>query len=299
MKIDKRLYPQAKNRISYIYVERARIEQTEFAVQIIKGNEISEIPTATVNAVFLGPGTTITHKAVCNLTEMGASIIWCGEELWRFYACGQRGTDSAKNILMQMRYHESKMLHEKVMRAMYEKRYPKAKIKTLPTKQLKSFEGNQVRTLYQELADKYNIDWQGRKYKKGDIESQNDINKSLTYVHQILYGIIRSVLFLCGFSTAIGFIHSGHQDSFVFDISDLYKESISIPVAFEVCSKYGFDREKLRIQMREKIVENKLMQKIIDDVYELFPEYENIPIIEMAIWDGNEYVKSGKNYGEN
>lgn len=35
----------------------------------------------------------------------------------------------------------------------------------------------------------------------------------------------------------LGFVHVGHECSFVYDIADLYKAEITIPIAFEVAAE--------------------------------------------------------------
>ena len=43
--------------------------------------------------------------------------------------------------------------------------------------------------------------------------------------------------FALGLSPGLGFIHVGHDCSFVYDIADLYKSEVVIPVAFQVASE--------------------------------------------------------------
>ena len=73
---NKHLLTRAEDRISFLYIQYARIEQTEYAVQVIQGKTTAEIPITTVNCMLLGPGTSITHKAVANTTAAGWGVIW-------------------------------------------------------------------------------------------------------------------------------------------------------------------------------------------------------------------------------
>ena len=52
-----------------------------------------------------------------------------------------------------------------------------------------------------------------------------------------LYGLVYSVIVALGLSPGLGFVHTGHELSFVYDIADLYKTETSILVAFEVASE--------------------------------------------------------------
>ena len=74
----KKLLTKASERISMLYVEKAKIEQSEYGVQIRQGSKVSEIPITTISCLILGPGTTITHRAVANIASAGCSICWMG-----------------------------------------------------------------------------------------------------------------------------------------------------------------------------------------------------------------------------
>lgn len=301
-KTERQLLPRSDDRISYIYIEKGRIEQTEFSIQVVRELTISEIPIATIGAIFLGPGTTITHEAVKTICDVGCNIIWCGMEQWRFYAAGTPGTASSKNLLKQIHYHENKTLHMQVVRNMYRLRYPDEHLSRKSLSELRGIEGIHVKKLYEDLAEQYEICWSGRSYKVDDFESQDNINRALTTAHQVLYGIIKSVLHLTGFSSAIGFIHTGKMDSFVYDMADLYKEKISIPVAFETVSKNPVNLDSsVRESMRGKILELHLLKQIVTDLKMLFNcEDEDIKNLEqLKIWDPKENVIAGRNYAKN
>lgn len=300
-KTERQLLPKSDNRISYIYIEKGRVEQTEYSIQVVRGTKISEIPIATIGAIFLGPGTTITHEAVKTICDVGCSIIWCGMEQWRFYAAGVPGTKSSKNLLKQIHYYENKTMHIQVVRLMYKMRYPDEHLSRKTLTELRGIEGMHVRELYKDLSERYNIAWEGRSYKVDDFESQNSINRALTTAHQVLYGIIRSVLHLTGFSSAIGFIHTGKMDSFVYDMADLYKEKISIPIAFETVAKEPVNLDSsVREAIRDKILEFSLLKQITNDLRKLFDcDNEDIKDFEeLKIWDPQENVLAGRNYAK-
>jgi len=49
-----------------------------------------------------------------------------------------------------------------------------------------------------------------------------------------LYGLCYSVVAALGVSPGLGFIHTGHDLSFIYDFADLYKADYSIPIAFKI-----------------------------------------------------------------
>ena len=70
-----------------------------------------------------------------------------------------------------------------------------------------------------------------------------------------------------GYSPALGFIHTGMQTSFVFDVADLYKVEFTIPVAFEMAAASDEKIEsRVRTACRAKFREAKLLQRILPDI---------------------------------
>ena len=68
-----------------------------------------------------------------------------------------------------------------------------------------------------------------------------------------------------------GFIHVGKPLSFVYDIADLYKTEISIPIAFELAANPPTEIElerAVRLACRDGLP-TKFMQRIIPDIEEV------------------------------
>lgn len=281
----KKLLTRASDRISLLYVEMAKIEQSEHGVQINSGDTISEIPITTIACLILGPGTSITHKAITNISKAGCSICWMGMDQAVFYAYGEPTTNKSKNILKQISYHESKMKHTEVVHKMYNFRYPNDKVKSMTLEQLRGFEGKKMKEIYQYWADEYEIPWSGRKYNKDNFNSSDLTNKYLTALNHILYAITEAIILIMGFSPTIGFIHTGHISSFVFDISDLFKEEITVPLAFKLSKELGyFDRHKMIKAYRDLITEKKVIKRMVNVLEDLFDETETIDV-ELNIWN--------------
>jgi len=57
-----------------------------------------------------------------------------------------------------------------------------------------------------------------------------------------LNGVCHAAIVSRGYSPALGFIHTGKQLSFVYDIADLCKVGASIPVAFVFPTRVGVSR---------------------------------------------------------
>ena len=94
--------PKLKDSISYIYLEHAVIEQNDTSIVAVQKDGRIPIPVAVTTCLLLGPGTSITHAAIRTTAENGCMVIWCGEQVTRFYASGIGETRSSKNLLLQV-----------------------------------------------------------------------------------------------------------------------------------------------------------------------------------------------------
>ena len=117
--------PRLRGSISYVYLEHAVIEQEDSSIVVLQGQERMPLPVASLTCLMLGPGIRITHMAVRTATENGCLIVWCGERGARFYAAGQGETRSSRNTLQQARHCMDEALHMRVVRRMYEIRFPR------------------------------------------------------------------------------------------------------------------------------------------------------------------------------
>ena len=62
------------------------------------------------------------------------------------------------------------------------------------------------------------------------------MNQALSAAATCLYGVAHSVITALGASSDLGFVHSGNDRSFVYDVADLYRVEIALPVAFDVAA---------------------------------------------------------------
>ncbi len=137
------------DRLSYLYLEKGHIEQQDKSIAYITEKKRVPIPAANLALLLLGPGTTITHKAICNLADCNCTIVWCGEDGVRFYCHGRGGTHYSRNLLRQAEIAFNPRARSEVVRRMYEKRFaehiePGTHIQTIRGK-----EGFRVRNAYQ------------------------------------------------------------------------------------------------------------------------------------------------------
>ena len=65
---------QVKHKISFLYLEKADIEVSNSALVIYHKGLRTQLPIAQLCTLMLGPGTNITHEALCTVLKYHASI---------------------------------------------------------------------------------------------------------------------------------------------------------------------------------------------------------------------------------
>jgi CRISPR-associated protein Cas1 len=264
---DLHVLPKFRDGWSYLYVEHCRIDQEGLAVAIHDTTGKVPVPCANLALLMLGPGVSITHAAVSVLSDHGCLVGWCGEEGVRFYAVGMGKTRSAANLLHQARMWADTQLHMKVVRRLYELRFSEKLDPTLTLRQIRGMEGIRVRGAYAEAARETGVQWSGRSYRPDKWSGSDPVNRALSTANSCLYGICHAAIVSAGFSPALGFIHTGQMLSFVYDIADLYKTEVTIPVAFRAAAE-GRDELERRVRQtcRDTFVSTRILERIIPDI---------------------------------
>lgn len=279
-----------QDRISFLYLEHARVNRQDSAVTVADQRGTIFIPAAMVSVLMLGPGIDITHRAMELIGDSGMSVVWVGEQGVRQYAHGRPLNHSSRFLEQQAKLVSNRRTRVSVARKMYQMRFPHEDVSGLTMQQLRGKEGVRIRHVYLEQSKKTNVPWKRREYKVDDFDSSTPINKALTAAHQALYGLSCSVIVALGASTGLGFVHTGHDLSFVYDFADLYKAQYSIPVAFEMTAKYGDDNiaDRTRRKMRDVFSDGKLLVKMVSDLKYILDITDDIKATTMNLWDDRE-----------
>lgn len=234
--------------------------------------------------------------------KLECPVVWVGEEGVRQYAHGRALNHSSTLLQAQAKLVSNNRSRLKVARKMYQMRFPGIDVSNLTMQQLRGKEGARVRKVYQEQSQKTGVSWSRREYKVDDFEASTPINQALTAAHQALYGLSYSVIVALGASAGLGFVHTGHDLSFVYDFSDLYKAEYSIPIAFEVVKEYGKEdiSTHTRHAMRDAFKDGRLIERMVKDLkYLLDVEDQTEVKAVMNLWDDKKGLqKFGVQYHE-
>jgi CRISPR-associated protein Cas1 len=296
--------PVIRDRISFLYAERCKISRQDGAVTFTDEKGTAYIPAAAISVLFLGPGTDISHRAIELIGTAGTSVIWVGEHGVRYYAHGLPLARSAGLLIKQAALVSNVQSRAKVVREMYAMRFPNENVSNLTVQQLRGKEGTRIRKIYRNSAETSGITWSGRMYDPDNYESGDNVNKALSAGHACLYGVCNAVIAALGLSPGLGFVHNGHQRAFVYDIADLYKADITIPLAFEVAAECGEKDDVgaiMRRKTRDKIANGHILERCVKDLHRLLEIESDNPLIPetevLNLWDGSSgYVEAHKSW---
>lgn len=294
--------PQVKDRMTFLYLEHCTLGRQDGAITVTDEKGIVLVPAAAISVLLLGPGTRVTHRAMELMGDTGVGAVWVGEHGVRYYAHGRSLTTRSGLLLKQAEMVTNTRKHLSVVRKMYQLRFPEEDVSQLTMQQLRGREGSRVRNVYRKAAQATGVTWNGRMYRPEDFASGDLVNQALSAGHACLYGLAHAVIVALGCAPGLGFVHVGHEGSFVYDIADLYKAEVTIPIAFQVAAEEPEDLPAVvRRRVRDAMVEHHILERMVHDIRWLLLGEEELPAQEEAVylWDNRiGEVANGINYHE-
>lgn len=298
---------RAQDRLSFIYLEHCVVHRDANAITARDRKGTVHIPAASLGALLLGPGTTVSQQAMVLLAESGSTAVWVGEQGVRYYAHGRSLARSASLLEAQAAKVSNQRSRLAVARQMYAMRFPNEDTSGLTMQQLRGREGARVRRLYRDHAERTGIEWTRRDYKVDDFAASTPVNQALSAANTSLYGVAHAVIVALGCAPGLGFVHTGHILSFVFDVADLYKAEIAIPIAFDIAAADVADiGAETRRAVRDHMKGGAFLETCVRDIKmllldpdETLSEYgpEALDADVVMLWDDNgRKVAAGTSY---
>ncbi|MFF5110898.1 type I-E CRISPR-associated endonuclease Cas1e [Streptosporangium sp. NPDC000509] len=302
------MLPRISDSLSFLYAEAVRIVQDDTGVcaqvESSQGIDRVYIPTAALACILLGPGTSITQPAMATIARHGTSLVCVGAGGVRSYAGIMPASLTTAWLEKQVRAWADDKSRLEVAVRMYEARFGSASAPTgASLAQLRGLEGQRVKALYRLLATKHGIKRFKRNYDPDAWDDQDPVNKALSGANSCMYGVVHAAVLALGCSPALGFVHSGTQMAFVYDVADIYKARITVPLAFSLHASTDPEREARR-RLREDFRAFKLMPQIVADIQALLdpsgerPSFADRNSDLVHLWDPQAgALPAGVNYG--
>jgi len=260
-----------KERVSVLFMEKGNLDVLDGAFVVVdKSGVRTHIPVGSVACLMLEPGTRVSHAAVTLASRVGCLLVWVGEAGVRLYASGQPGGARADRLLYQAKLALDDDARLRVVRKMYSMRFKEEPPAGRSIEQLRGIEGVRVRKMYELLAKQYKVQWKYRNYDHTEWGSGDVPNRCLSSATACLYGICEAAILAAGYAPAVGFIHTGKPQSFVYDIADILKFETAVTVAFRIAARNPSNPEReVRLACRDAFRQTKVLRRIIPMIEEV------------------------------
>lgn len=232
------------------------------------------IPYQAVSMILLGPGTSLTQDVLRLCARHGVLIAAVGEGGVKSYTApplGQGRSDVA-------RAHAERWADPKrrldTARRLYAWRFgrvlPHRDIETL-----RGIEGARIKESYKLVAQRFGIEWHGRRYDRQNPNAADLPNQALNHAATFVEAAADLAVAAVGALPPLGFIHEDSSNAFTLDIADLYRVDLTLPLAFGAVRAYrDGDADHLEREVRRRAAklfrQEKLIPRMIDRIKELF-----------------------------
>ena len=194
------------------------------------------IPFQSVSMILLGPGSTVSHDALRLLARHGTALAAVGEDGVRCYTAPPLIADRSKLARRQARAWADPDARLSTARRMYAWRLGRV----LPHRDiavLRGIEGARMKESYRLIASTVGIQWRGRRYDRSRPSAGDLPNQTLNHASSAVEAAAAVAVSATATIPQLGFIHEDPGQSFVLDISDLFRDSVTIPAAFRAAKK--------------------------------------------------------------
>lgn len=245
------------DRHGLIWLERGKLCTIDGCLNFVTCKDslmphILQVPHQAVSIILLGPGSSVTHDALRLLARHGTLMAAVGVDGVRNYTAPPLMPDRSDVARRQAELWGNPRRRISVARHMYALRLGEV----LPHKDLdtlRGIEGARVKTIYKLMADKYGIKWNGRNYDRNNPNTSDTPNQAINHAATAVKAAAAIAVQALAAIPQLGFIHEDSGQAFVLDIADLYRDTITLQIAFTVAKNVaaGDDTTIDRLVRRE------------------------------------------------
>ncbi len=234
------------------------------------------IPHQSLSMVLIGPGTTVSHDALRIMARHGTALCAIGESGVRFYTAPPLLPDFSHLARAQAKaWADEKTGRMAIARKMYALRLGEI----LPHRDitvLRGIEGARVKETYRLLAQRFGIVWNGRRYDRANPSAADLPNQAINHAASAIEAAAAIAVAATATIPQLGFIHEDSGQSFILDVADLFRDSVTIPCAFKavtVADRTGapIERTTRRI-VAERLRKDQVIPAMIGRIQSLFED---------------------------
>lgn len=267
---DPRIPQRSRNGLLYVQRCRVAVENGSLVLVFDEAGETLELPYQRLNAILLGPGTTLTHDAARHCSAHGTCLAFVGTESTRVYTAPpifERDADLARK---QATWWAGENTRVMVAKRMYAKRFGETP-RTNDANALRGMEAARIKRAYELLAAEYGVPWRGRHYDRARPEATDVANLAINHTVTAIEACVAIAVQATATLPPLGFMHEDSAKSWVLDICDLYRTTVTVPIAFR-CARDQIRRpdetldRRVRLIVSEHVRRSGFVDQVIDDI---------------------------------
>jgi len=268
------------DRHGLVWLEHGRLSVEDGTLRFVAAKSESfdpgdyAIPYQAVSMILLGPGTGLTHDVLRLAARHGLLIAAVGEGGVKCYTAPPMGQGRADVA----RAHASRWADPKqrldTARRLYAWRFgrvlPHRDIETL-----RGIEGARIKESYRLVAQRFGIEWRGRRYDRDNPLAADLPNQAINHAATFVEAAADIAVAAVGALPPLGFIHEDSSNAFTLDVADLYRVDIVLPLAFGAVQAVTQGKaDNLEREVRRRAAhtfrQEKLIPRMIERIKELF-----------------------------
>lgn len=231
------------------------------------------IPYQAVSMILLGPGTSITQDVLRLCARHGTLIAAVGDGGVKCYTAPPLGQGRSDVARAHATLWADPVRRLDTARRLYAWRFGRV----LPHRQietLRGIEGGRIKESYKLTAQRFGIEWNGRRYDRQNPNAADPPNQALNHAATFVEAAADLAVAAVGALPPLGFIHEESSNAFTLDVADLYRVDITIPMAFGAARDFldggtnNLERE-VRRRAAKLFRQEKLIPRMIDRIKEL------------------------------
>lgn len=238
--LEKARIPHA-DRHGLLWLSRGELCVVNGCLHFLRGRDsltpgIDQIPHQAVSMILLGPGSSVTHDALRLLARHGTLLAAVGEDGVRSYTAPALLPDRSDVARRQAELWGNPRRRISVARRMYALRLGEV----LPHRDLdtlRGIEGARVKNFYKLMAEKHGIQWKGRNYDRANPNATDLPNQAINHAATAVQAAAAIAVQSLAALPPLGFIHEDSGQSFVLDIADLFRDTVTLQIAFTAAKR--------------------------------------------------------------
>lgn len=271
--LDKARMPHA-DRHGLIWLDRGRLEVEDGCLRFVTAGGALEagdyqIPHQSLSMVLLGPGSSVTHDALRLLAAHGTALAAVGAGGVRIYTAPPLMPDTSALARHQMRKWAKPQSRMAVARRMYAVRLGEV-VPAKSIEMLRGIEGARVKECYRLMAERFGVAWNGRRYDRSNPDRTDLPNQAINHAATAVRAAAAIAVQATATIPQLGFVHEDSGQAFVLDIADLFRDELTLAIAFGAAKEAQDGKESVdrivRRRSAKAFSEKRVIPEMIDRI---------------------------------